>query len=773
MVVWAASVAGSSRNFGPFMQSSTTKDESRRRFLKQLTLLYLLVAFALGLILRSTHFFARQDLQTINSRFEARRWLNWSASGLKRLSVPELIAYHEAHEIPRRPWVWDYTLSWLIADNHPPVKNKVVIFNRQSEDEPPREALQTFKWMEPLITYPLDRATVGEMVTFLAQSGARAIILDMEFPQYTKSDAKLARAIQDARDGKTSGKPVPVFFAENPLRRSTGYALQLYISPAESGVQDELRKLDSFQNVSKYVGNTGLTMDEDQVVRRAVLYLKGPVEGKDESLVLKALRASGALVPQEIPDVIDIDFSTPPNSELYPVRSLSYLFDPERKKKISTASQGSKDVTVKDAIVVIGDGIVDLYSTPVTNRGVDRMSGSEILVHTMETLSRGSFLSRIDLASWFVYMLLSATGGAAIFYVSRITEKDQKRTEVDPGRVVKNSLLLALTLGLSYFTACLLFARAGLIVPVIEPLAALIAGFVVAVICEREHERVEHVKTELEDARQRLSLERDKHAMEIELMAAENTAREASLDQERRLEFARKINHDLRAPISSLNWTISGLLKLATENEELVAKIKRLAQSSDKLTRLIDELVKSYDPKDKDRGDEGEVVDCDLSAIARDSVSLQQPLADRLGSSLRIDVPSEPVNIRAKATDVSRVMDNLLRNALLHNPRETEVSLCIEVADAIAIVEVSDTGRGISEEHLDRIFEQGYRIDRSRSEGQGLGLNIVKTMTEANGGKISVKSEVGRGTTFRLEWSRAKPSGNGNSGNDPISVGKM
>lgn len=742
-------------------------DETRFRLFIHLFLIYLVVATATGLILRSTRFFERQDLQTINARFETRRFLNWHAESLKRLNLQTLWRYHETHEIPRRITAWDYTLSFLVENNHPPVINKILIFNRLPEDEPPKEALASYPWIEPLLDYPLKRKTIADMVRFLADSGARAIILDIEFPQYTDDDSDLARAIKYASDGgkfKTGdGKgKVPVLFASNPTRRTTGNLIQLRMAAPESGLTDELRRLFPAVDVGeKFSGSTGMLLDLDQVVRRA--YLKLPTISGDEEdgLILKLMKELSLKVPRHLPDVIDIDYASPPNAELYPVRPLSYLIDPDRKKKIALGLSGSRDVTVKNAIVIIGDGMVDLHNTPVSSRGLDRMSGSEILAHTLETVSRGTPLWRADGFTWFAYMLISAGAGAGILLLSRKAESPDETTGVDPLRVIKNALCLTLTLSLSYSAASLLFSTKGLILPVVEPIAGLIVGFVAAAAFEREHERARHRQAELAHAKERLVIEEEKHKVELTLVKAESKAREAAQDRERRLEFARRINHDLRAPVSSLNWTIAALLA-RVENEELKGKIARLAQSSDKLTRLIDELVRSYDSRQEAEAAPDEI--CDLACLVRDSAQMQQALAEERSSLITVEAPEKAVTIRGKKTDVSRIIDNLIRNALIHNPEGTRVNAVVQIGEREGIVAISDDGKGISPQHLERIFDEGFRVEGTSAAGEGLGLNIVKTMTEKTGGVVQVESQQGQGTVFRLEWPLWSGSSNGANG---------
>lgn len=101
---------------------------------------------------------------------------------------------------------------------------------------------------------------------------------------------------------------------------------------------------------------------------------------------------------------------------------------------------------------------------------------------------------------------------------------------------------------------------------------------------------------------------------------------------------------------------------------------------------------------------------------------------------------------------IQRALSNLLSNALRHTPEKGHITLSAKIADERVILSVSDDGEGIKPEHLPLIFDRFFRGEASRSatENTGLGLAIAKTIAELHGGKISVVSEPGRGSTFTL-----------------------
>jgi len=111
------------------------------------------------------------------------------------------------------------------------------------------------------------------------------------------------------------------------------------------------------------------------------------------------------------------------------------------------------------------------------------------------------------------------------------------------------------------------------------------------------------------------------------------------------------------------------------------------------------------------------------------------------------------VTIRGDAEHLSRVIVNLVENALRHTPPEGEVRIETLAAGGEAIVVVQDTGEGIAPEHLPHLFERFYRVDAARTRkdgGSGLGLAICKNIVEAHGGRLKIESQPGVGTTVRI-----------------------
>lgn len=360
-------------------------------------LVYLAVFLCAGTTLWLTNSFQREELQQINKQFAFRNLLLWQPESLLRLNPKTLWTYHQDHEQPNLPWCWDYTLSWLLENNHPKKQLNIVIFNHLSEDEPPQEAVADHPWMKPLTQHPVARRTMAAMVRVLAAAGARTIVLDYEYPQQNADDKELAAAIHDCETGTAAaGRKIPVFAVQGVYRRSSENLSMAQTTSLPIGLISELQKLQPGASESdiaaNHTGTSGLYQDEDQVVRRYVVRMQSLEDG--DSLVLKALKASGHQVSDNVPDIIDINFLAPPNSNIFPIRCQSYLLDPARKAALLKPPPGYMDVSVKDAIVIVGDGMQDTFNSSTSNSGVAPMSGPEMVGHAMDTVSAQRWLQR-------------------------------------------------------------------------------------------------------------------------------------------------------------------------------------------------------------------------------------------------------------------------------------------------------------------------------------------------------------------------------------------
>jgi two-component system phosphate regulon sensor histidine kinase PhoR len=147
----------------------------------------------------------------------------------------------------------------------------------------------------------------------------------------------------------------------------------------------------------------------------------------------------------------------------------------------------------------------------------------------------------------------------------------------------------------------------------------------------------------------------------------------------------------------------------------------------------------------------------DLTSLARESVEAARVAAGERDVGLTL-VNTRAVSVHGDSIRLAQVVDNLVSNAIKFSPRGGQVTVATGDGDAHAYVEVRDSGMGIALEDREQIFERFFRTREATAhavKGVGLGLAIAKSIVDAHGGTISVQSDVGVGTSFRVELPRA------------------
>jgi signal transduction histidine kinase len=123
------------------------------------------------------------------------------------------------------------------------------------------------------------------------------------------------------------------------------------------------------------------------------------------------------------------------------------------------------------------------------------------------------------------------------------------------------------------------------------------------------------------------------------------------------------------------------------------------------------------------------------------------------GLELNLDIPPDRMRLMGDPVHLSRLLDNLISNAIKFTPTGGRINIRLQRDNGTAILEVSDTGVGIPSDKLERVFDRFYQVDGSstrRYGGTGLGLALVKEIAISHGGQVSVESTVGKGSTFRV-----------------------
>lgn len=225
------------------------------------------------------------------------------------------------------------------------------------------------------------------------------------------------------------------------------------------------------------------------------------------------------------------------------------------------------------------------------------------------------------------------------------------------------------------------------------------------------------------------------------------------LTEFRRLEMVRRdfisnISHELRTPIASVKALAETLNEGAIE-DPAVAKdfLNRINIEMDKLAQMVQELAElSHIESGEAPLNKRPINVADAIGHVVDRLRAQ---ADRAGLKLDFVIPSNLPEVMADESRVEQVLVNLIHNAIKFTPSGGRISISARARDTDILVSVADTGTGIPEDDLPRIFERFYKADKSRSsQGTGLGLAIAKHIVEAHGGRIWADSVERKGSTF-------------------------
>jgi signal transduction histidine kinase len=307
--------------------------------------------------------------------------------------------------------------------------------------------------------------------------------------------------------------------------------------------------------------------------------------------------------------------------------------------------------------------------------------------------------------------------------------------------------LVLLTAALLASPAVLLvqhFRHAPLHIPAVVAASAVISIMVVL--------RLVGILRALEQIRERERSARADAEQAQKLLAAQN---ERLVEADRlKDEFVALISHDLRTPLTS----IMGYVELSLDEElasDTRSYLEVVSRSSHRLLRLVDDLL--FVARLQSGRLELTPSGLDLGEIARQSAEEARGRADAKDLDLVV-VANGPVRVEADRGRIFQLLDNLISNAIKFTPDGGKVEIAA-TADAVARLEVSDTGIGFTEREAERIFERFYRTDLAverQVPGTGLGLFIAHAIADAHAGTISAHPRDGGGAVFRVELPLAR-----------------
>ena len=226
-----------------------------------------------------------------------------------------------------------------------------------------------------------------------------------------------------------------------------------------------------------------------------------------------------------------------------------------------------------------------------------------------------------------------------------------------------------------------------------------------------------------------------------------------------RREFIADVSHELKTPIFAAQGFVHTLLDGAVNDRSVRLKfLKKAAKSLDGLDMLVQDLLTLSQIETGQIKMQFESID--MYQLTEEVFEQLEGKASKKKVSLYIEGGVRKVTAYADFLRISQVMTNLISNAIKHSKPDGEVKVVLEETKKYVIVRVKDRGEGIPLEHLPRIFERFYRVDKSRSRekgGTGLGLAIVKHILDGHNTKAEVESTPDKGSTFSFKLPRFRP----------------
>ncbi|GAB4572543.1 MAG: HAMP domain-containing sensor histidine kinase [Anaerolineae bacterium] len=217
--------------------------------------------------------------------------------------------------------------------------------------------------------------------------------------------------------------------------------------------------------------------------------------------------------------------------------------------------------------------------------------------------------------------------------------------------------------------------------------------------------------------------------------------------------FVADVSHELRTPLTVIQGNVDIIRRYGPDDDSLNA----IASETRRMSRMVGDLLLLA------QADAGELPlipqNLELDTLMLDIFEQAKLLPPAEGPSIKLG-RFEPVRVHADPDRLKQLLLNLIGNAIKYTPADGSVTLSVWPEGPEAVMSVADTGEGIPPEDLPHIFERFYRVDKARARkqgGAGLGLSIARWIAEAHGGRITVSSVVGQGTTFTIRLPRQIP----------------
>jgi len=220
---------------------------------------------------------------------------------------------------------------------------------------------------------------------------------------------------------------------------------------------------------------------------------------------------------------------------------------------------------------------------------------------------------------------------------------------------------------------------------------------------------------------------------------------------ERLRQFTSDAAHELRTPLTAIRSIGEVSLQNYKNERHYREIIGSILEENRRLTHLVDNLL--FLSRADSRTLDKKLSKLQLDLFVRESVEFIQALAEEKYQTIKIE-SEENIYVTTDRALLKQALLNLLDNAIKYSPESSEIVVRVSLIENNSVlIEVDDNGLGIPEEHIEKIFERFYRVDKGRSRemgGSGLGLAITRWAVTTQGGKLTVESKIGKGSTFRI-----------------------
>ncbi len=236
------------------------------------------------------------------------------------------------------------------------------------------------------------------------------------------------------------------------------------------------------------------------------------------------------------------------------------------------------------------------------------------------------------------------------------------------------------------------------------------------------------------------------------VMILQDITKQQKLDEMRK-EFVANVSHELRTPLTSVKSYTETLLDGAMEDPEICRDFLSVINTeADRMTRLVKDLLQLS--KQDNKKMQYTMQELDLVELVKSCAERMKMSAQEKAQVIETFVIGQVPQIMGDKDRLDQLLINIIGNAIKYTPDEGKITVYIGIMYNQAYIKVADTGIGIPEKDLGRIFERFYRVDKARSRqmgGTGLGLSIAKEIVDAHGGTISATSEIDKGTEITVK----------------------